>query len=206
MPPVPQGAKAFAGVGRDDVASNDEAEAAAADLPPLPAWQEKELAALQLVGPGANLEVTIRHADAEGGPFDPRLLAAARVLCAPNAQALGGRSGVRQLGRLDAPLPNAAAESAAARTLAALCAVLLSQFPETIQEDAQLLAAAEEAGLSADQQTAIRFRMGKKALMVEAMEAVMANLAANQAAGKAAAGSSKPGQKPKPATSKGFGK
>ncbi|PRW59274.1 histone-lysine N-methyltransferase setd3 [Chlorella sorokiniana] len=203
-----EGAKAFAGVGRDDMASNEEAEAVAADLPPLPAWQEKELAALQLVGPGANVEVTIRHVDAEGGPFDPRLLAAARVLCAPNAQALGGRSGLRQLGQWNTPLPSAAAETAAARTLAALCAVLLSNFPETVQEDMQLLAAATEAGLTAEQQTAISFRMGKKALMIEAMEAVMAQLAANLAAGKAAAaaGGSKPGQKPKPATSKGFGK
>ncbi len=201
-----QGAKAFAGVGREDAASNEEADAAAGDLPPLPAWQQKELAALQLVGPGANLEVTIRHAGAEGGPFDPRLIAATRVLCAPNAQALGGRSGVAQLGRWDAPLPNAAAESAAARTLAALCAVLLSQFPQTIQDDAQLLAAAQQSGLSFEQQTAISFRMGKKALMVEAMEAAMAHNARLAVAGKAAGGGSKPGQKPKPSTSKGFGK
>lgn len=166
LPCTLQGAKAFAGVGREDAASNEEADEAAGDLPPLPAWQQRQLAALQLVGAGANTEVTIRHAGAEGGPVDPRMLAATRVLCAPNEQALGGRSGVAQLGQWDVPLPNAAAEAAAARTLAALCAVLLSQFPETIQEDAQLLAAAQQAGeeaqLSSDQQLAIRFRMAKK--------------------------------------------
>lgn len=44
-----------------------------------------------------------------------------------------------------------------------------------------------------------------QALMLEAIEAVMDNNARNAAAAAAAKGSSKPGQKPKPSTSKGFG-
>ena len=207
----------------------------ATDLPALPAWQQKELAALQLAGPGANTEVTIRRAAAPsssggaGGPADPRLLAAVRVLCAPNAQALGGRSGAEQLGRWDAPLAQPAAELAALKTLSGLCAIVLSSFQGSLEDDAQLLAAAQQAQqaqeaaaaaagqqpagqLSDDQQLAVRFRMDKKALLLQALSAIaertkqMAAGATSAAASGGGSGGSKPGQKPKPATSKGFGK
>lgn len=208
-------------------------DAAAADLPALPAWQQKELAALQLVGPGANTEVTVRRAAAPssssgsaGGPVDPRLLAAVRVLCSPTAQALGGRSGAEQLGRWDVPLVQPAAELAALKTLSGLCAIVLSSFQGSLEDDAQLLkgAAAQQAQqasaeggpqpaaqLSDDQQLAVRFRMDKKALLLQALSAIAERTqqlaaAATSGAGSGGAGGSKPGQKPKPATSKGFGK
>ena len=114
------------------------------DLPPLPAWQQRELAALGLSGPGANTEVAIRRqpqAGGEGkddaaaqrlqGPVDPRLLAGVRVLCAPSEAALGGRRGVDGLGVWGVPIAPAA-ELAALRTLTGLVAIALSQFTSSL--------------------------------------------------------------------------
>lgn len=166
------------------------------ELPPLPAWQQRELAALQLAGPEANTEVTIRRVSARGhaaeaaagaaagSPADARLLAALRVLCAPTEAALGGRSGAERLGRWDAPLAAPAAELAALRTLTGLCAICLSQFRGTVEDDAALLAASTAAAgqqaqqqgdqqqqrqLTADEELAVRFRMDKKELLLEAL-------------------------------------
>lgn len=243
-----------------------EDDGSSADLPALPAWQQQALVGLQLAGPGANTEVTIRRAAAgaagssssgsskaadtaaaaagEGSPVDPRLLAGVRVLCAPNEAVLGGRSGVSQLGRWDAPLAAPAAELAALRTLTGLCAIALSQFQGTVEDDAALLAGAgagaaaaqqaeqqqqqreqeqqqQAAALTADQELAVRFRMDKKQLLLEALSAISQRIkqvaaaastaaptsGSRQAGGKQASGGS-PGSKGKgkvPA-SKGGGK
>lgn len=163
------------------------------DLLPLPAWQQRELAALQLVGPEANTEVTIRRASAEGhaaeaaagSPADARLLAALRVLCAPSEAALGGRSGAERLGRWNAPLAAPAAELAALRTLTGCLAIALSQFKGTVEDDVALLAASTAAAgqdtqqqggqqerqrqLTPDEELAVQFRMDKKELLLEAL-------------------------------------
>lgn len=190
-----QAAKAVAGVGSTGGPADDPASD---ELPPLPAWQQRELTALQLAGPGANTEVNIRRVSAEGhaaeaaagaaagSPADARLLAALRVLCAPSEAALGGRSGAERLGRWDAPLGVPAAELAALRTLTGLCAICLSQFKGTVEDDIALLAASTSAAqqaqqqsdqqqqqqrrqLSADEESAVRFRMDKKELLLEAL-------------------------------------
>lgn len=112
------------------------------DLAPLPAWQQRELAALGLAGAGANTDVAIRRAPEAGGegggaaarlqgPVDPRLLAGVRVLCAPNEAALGGRRGVDGLGVWGTPIAPAA-ELAALRTLTGLVAIALSQFSSSL--------------------------------------------------------------------------
>ncbi len=189
-----QAAKAVAGVGSTGGPANDPSSD---ELPPMPAWQQRELAALQLAGPGASTEVTIRRVSAEGhaaeaaagaaagSPADARLLAALRVLCAPSEAALGGRSGAERLGRWDAPLEVPAAELAALRTLTGLCAICLSQFKGTVEDDIALLAAStstaqqaqqqsdqqqqQQRQLTADKESAVRFRMDKKELLLEAL-------------------------------------
>ena len=210
-----QAAKAVAAVGSTGPADDGSSD----ELPPLPAWQQQALAALQLAGPGANTEVTIRWQPATGagssggkaaaaeGPVDPRLLAGVRVLCAPTAAALGGKSGVEQLGRWDAPIA-LAAELAALRTLTGMCAIALSQFKGTLEDDQALLAAAEAAAaagtageeqpLSADQQLAVQFRMGKKHLLLEALSVISRRIkqlasSASSAGGTASGGGSKQG-------------
>ncbi|KAL4423246.1 hypothetical protein ABPG77_000038 [Micractinium sp. CCAP 211/92] len=189
-----EAAKAVAGVGSTGGPANDPSSD---ELPPMPAWQQRELAALQLAGPGASTEVTIRRVSAEGhaaeaaagtaagSPADARLLAALRVLCAPSEAALGGRSGAERLGRWDAPLEVPAAELAALRTLTGLCAICLSQFKGTVEDDVALLAASTSAAqqaqqqsdhqqqqqrqLTPDEESAVRFRMDKKELLLEAL-------------------------------------
>ena len=211
-----QAAKAVAAVdstGPADDGSSDE-------LPPLPAWQQQALAALQLAGPGANTEVTIRwqSAPAAGagscggkgaaseGPVDPRLLAGVRVLCAPTAAALGGKSGIEQLGRWDAPIA-LAAELAALRTLTGMCAIALSQFKGILEDDQALLAAAEaeaaagtaggeqqqQPQLSADQQLAVQFRMGKKQLLLEALGIISRRIKQLASSGSGAGGTASGG-------------
>ena len=222
-PPLSQAAKAVAGVGCTGGALDD----GGAELPPLPAWQQQALASLQLAGPGANTEVTIRRQAARGGgngsgsgsrngggeaaaegPVDPRLLAGVRVLCAPSAAALGGKAAsVERLGRWDAPLAPAA-ELAALRALTGLCAIALSQFRGSLEEDAALLAAAaapaggQEAAqqaqrqLGEDEQLAVRFRMEKKQLLLEALGTVSHRIQQLAAGSGAPAGAPGSGRQP----------
>lgn len=218
-----QAAKAVAGVGATGAPDDPEST----ELPPLPAWQQKELTALGLAGPGADTEVTVRRAAAGGsGPVDARLLAGVRVLCAPHEAALLGRHGVAALGGWDAPIAPAS-ELAALRTLTGICAIALSQFKGTLEDDAALLAGGsggdsqqpqqpQPQHLSEDQQLSVRFRMDKKALLLEALAAIsgrikqLAGAAAGAAGGSAAAGvgcGSRPGSKPPKSKQggKGFG-
>lgn len=217
------------------------------DLPPLPAWQQRELAALQLVGPEANTEVTIRRVSAEGhaaeaaagtaagSPADARLLAALRVLCAPSEAALGGRSGAERLGRWNAPLAAPAAELAALRTLTGCLAIALSQFKGTVEDDIALLAASTAAAgqdtqqqggqqerqrqLTPDEELAVRFRMDKKELLLEALAitsrrikqlaaaAAPASSGSKAAGGKVVGGGKGKGKVPvSKSGAKGFGK
>ncbi|KAL4434341.1 hypothetical protein ABPG75_000782 [Micractinium tetrahymenae] len=234
-----EAAKAVAGVGSTGGQADDPTSD---ELPPLPAWQQRELAALQLAGPDANTEVNIRRVSAQGqaaeaaagaaagSPADARLLAALRVLCAPSEAALCGRSGAERLGRWDAPLAAPAAELAALRTLTGLCAIALSQFKGTVEEDIALLAASKAAGqqaqqqggeqqeqqrqLTPDEELAVRFRMDKKELLLEALAITSRRIKQLAAAaspsgsggGKAAGGKAAGGSKGKVPASKGGGR
>jgi hypothetical protein len=202
-----QAAKEVAGVG----SATGAPDSGEGELPPLPAWQQQGLVALGLAGPAANTEVTIRWqqqgsgkgdgsrkgdgsssssnaAAADEGPVDPRLMAGVRLLCAPSRAALGGGPvSVESLGRWGTPLSTPAAELAALRTLSALCAIALSQFPASLEEDVALLEGASLAQqgtaqqgeqqapqqpqqqLSDDQRLAVRFRVEKKRLLLDAL-------------------------------------
>ena len=187
--------------------------------PALPAWQHKALVALQLAGEQANPEVSIRWApEATGGaPLDARLLAGARVLCAANAAELGGRSGVEQLGQWEQPL-SAAGEAAALRTLTGLCAIALSQFQGSLEDDAALLqqqrpqqqVPASQQGqqqqqgqqggpLSAELELAVRFRMEKKRLILSAINRLTARIKELAAGGSRSSASASPAAAAAPA-------
>jgi hypothetical protein len=111
-------------------------------------------------------------------PVDARLLAGVRVLCAANAAELGSRSSV-ELGRWESPL-SPRNEVAALRTLAGLCAVLLSQFATDAEGDSAMLRSGLDTGtghaLSSDEQLAVRFRLEKKRLLAAATAALSERL------------------------------
>lgn len=133
----------------------------------LPLWQEQALTHLNLWGPTANLEVAI------GGnpPVDPRLLAAVRMLYCKNPTELGS---IAKLGAWGIPL-NPANEVRSLRTIAAVCTLLLSQWPSVPQEDQQALSLGlDKAGqpLSSDMKLAIQFRLEKKRLLLSAINQI----------------------------------
>lgn len=101
----------------------------------VPPWKATLLAALRLEGPGADPLVNIRS----GQPaFDPRLLAAARILVARDESEVSGRS-LEKLGDLGAGALAKDNESAALRTLSGVCAVALSRFTAALEDDAAAL-------------------------------------------------------------------
>jgi hypothetical protein len=59
---------------------------------------------------------------------------------------------------------------AALRALSGLCAIALSRFSTTLQDDERALAAGAAGGAAAqDAELALRFRMGKKRLLLGAL-------------------------------------
>ena len=144
-----------------------------------------------------------------GGSKDPigwKMLAATRILCATNQAQVRGRE-LRSLGDISKPLTDGRSERRARRVLASICALALASFPTTSEEDEAELQACEPT--DGDLKLAIRFRMGKKRILVNAIRAI-AELAAGEAVEEVGIKQSgwkknknKPGSGPK--KSKGFG-
>jgi len=125
------------------------------------------------------------------------------------------------------PLGNRAGEVAALRALAGAAGVALGRFRSTVEEDEAALAALESppgaaggggasASARADLALAVTLRAEKKRVLLGAIKALGARVAAVRArrdipalpaagAGGGAAAAAAPGQKPRPATDRGFG-
>lgn len=124
----------------------------------------KLLHVLKLMGPQANLEVSFGR-----DPLvDPRLLTAARALC---AQSMDDLKAV-QLQRLSdfrgPPMLSPQSEAAAMDALSSMASLVLASFPTTVEQDVQ----EAEATSDADLQLAVRFRMEKKQVLLGAISAI----------------------------------
>jgi len=126
------------------------------------AWQRDMLTELSLSGPAARRQLACSAAG-----IDSRLLSALRVLYCRTPEA--ARAAV-----LHDAAPQAL-ERAVLGTAAALCALSLGTFPQTLAEDEALLRAAD---LAADVRLAVGLRASKKRVLRTAMEALKTRLAA----------------------------
>ncbi|KAL4574343.1 hypothetical protein LXL04_021172 [Taraxacum kok-saghyz] len=124
-------------------------------------WQQEILSKLNLEGEKALLKVTL------GGPevVEGRLLGALRALLATDAE----RVQTCDLNKLksfsiEAPL-GLANETAALRTLIALCVIALNHFPTKIMEDESIL----EKGVLTSTELALKFRIQKKSVIIDVM-------------------------------------
>lgn len=124
-------------------------------------WQQDVLAKLNLVGEQAVLKVTL------GGPevVEGRLLAALRALLTNDAESIQtyDLNTLKSLS-IEAPL-GIANETAALRTLIALCVIALNHFPTKIMEDESLL----EKGVVTSTKLALKFRIQKKSVIIDVM-------------------------------------
>ncbi|PWA66541.1 rubisco methyltransferase family protein [Artemisia annua] len=124
-------------------------------------WQKQILSKLNLEGEQALLKVTL------GGPeiVEGRLLAALRALLANDSETVQ-KHDLNTLKSLsnEAPL-GLANETAALRTLIALCVIALNHFPTKIMEDEALL----EKGVSTSTELALQFRIQKKSVIIDVM-------------------------------------
>ncbi|XP_024991872.1 fructose-bisphosphate aldolase-lysine N-methyltransferase, chloroplastic [Cynara cardunculus var. scolymus] len=124
-------------------------------------WQRQILSKLNLEGEQALLKVTL------GGPevVEGRLLAALRSLLASDAETVE-KCDLGTLKSLDIESPlGLATETAALRTLIALCVIALSHFPTKIMEDESLL----KQGVSTSTELALQFRIQKKSVLIDVM-------------------------------------
>lgn len=163
----------------------------------LPVWQAEALSSVGLYGQTANTEVNVvnhntYHHD-ETTPFvasaaaqstktlnplqstcpvDARFLAGTRVLCAAHTTELQNKKGIDALGSWQDPLSQRN-EVATLQTLTGVCAVALSQFPGTIDDDRAMLISGIDPStgnrLSEEVQLAVRFRLEKKRLLTSAL-------------------------------------
>lgn len=169
-------------------------------------YKQRVLKGLGLRGKGANLEVDV----CPGSPVvEPRFLAATRLCFTQYSSEVEGLT-VERLGDWERPL-NKKNEVKTLKTLSGICAFALSTFPTTKADDEALLQTRTLGGLrqlTSDELLAIRFRLGKKQLLVAAMELLGRRIKEVKAMSglkdDAHVGPNK-GGKPKAATGKGFG-
>uniref|UniRef100_A0A1D2A541 Rubisco LSMT substrate-binding domain-containing protein n=1 Tax=Auxenochlorella protothecoides TaxID=3075 RepID=A0A1D2A541_AUXPR len=130
------------------------------------------LEALGLAGaPGLSAAVAVRRARAGvQGPCDARLLAGLRAVSAQPAE-LEGLT-LRALGDWASPL-SLVSEAKALRTLTGLCAISLSHFPTTAEEDAEVL---RKGGMSGPMALAVQFRLEKKRILDAGIKACAARI------------------------------
>ncbi|KAL8520854.1 hypothetical protein ACS0TY_011418 [Phlomoides rotata] len=127
---------------------------------PLP-WQQQILSQLHLDGENSDLKVRIGGSEL----VEDRLLAALRVLIS-NDREVVEKQDLDTLKSITAESPlGVANEAAALRTIIALCMIALSHFPTKIMEDESLL----KKNVSASTELAVRYRIQKKAVIVDAM-------------------------------------
>lgn len=124
-------------------------------------WQQEILSQLQLEGDSSSLKVSL------GGPelVEGRLLAALRVLLASDKEIVHkqGLSALQSLSD-EAPL-GVSNETAALRTVIALCVIALEHFSTKIAEDEDIVKRAE----SSYTELAVRYRIEKKSMIVNMM-------------------------------------
>lgn len=143
-----EGAKAVANVG------------SMAEDVQLKSWQESMLEDLNLF---EDKEVEILRSSAKSDPpFDSRLLAGVRILCAPKESEC--RKFAKDLGDWNAQLPIVAWEIASLKTLTGMCLIALSQFSSSSEQDATLISKSD-----ADSKLAITFRKEKKDIIAAAL-------------------------------------
>ncbi|KMZ74099.1 Histone-lysine N-methyltransferase setd3 [Zostera marina] len=125
-------------------------------------WQEKIISQLGLYGNDALLKVTLGGLDL----VDGRLLAALRVLLASNVEHVEKHSldALKSLSE-DAPL-GLSNETAALRTIVALCAITLHHFPTKVMADEVIL---KRSDTTSSMKLAIEFRVQKKLMVVDLM-------------------------------------
>ncbi|KAL4196849.1 hypothetical protein AMTRI_Chr04g248310 [Amborella trichopoda] len=137
-------------------------------------WQQQILTELKLEGTGADHKFWFQVR--LGGPevVDGRLLAALRVLLADNAE------DVKQINQTalqsfssDPPL-GVSIEISALRTVLGLCAISLQHFPTMIAEDEKALKNGEK--IFPAMESALRFRMRKKTLIIDTMRDITRRL------------------------------
>nr|XP_043613191.1 actin-histidine N-methyltransferase isoform X2 [Erigeron canadensis] len=124
-------------------------------------WQQQILSKLNLEGEQAHLKVTL------GGPevVEGRLLAALRALLADDVETVQ-KHDLDTLKSLSIKAPlGLSNETAALRTLIALCVIALNHFPTKIMEDELLL----KEGISTSTELALQFRIQKKSLIIDVM-------------------------------------
>eukprot|EP00873_Tetraselmis_striata_P016283 jgi/Tetstr1/436547/TSEL_002702.t1 len=145
-------------------------------------WQKQALSELDLLD-GRNAMVFIGGPPSQ--PVDKRLLAAARVLCAAGPEDLRAmraeaqRLGVSEaMGSLRQPLGDAAREAEALRMVIGVAALVLGQFPTTVQEDLAVLAAGKADGkeLTAEMRLAVRFRTEMKKGLLRSVNSLSVRL------------------------------
>ena len=147
-----EGAKAVANVGSmaEDLSGNIQ----------LKSWQKSMLEDLNLF---QDKEVQILQSGTESdSPFDARLLAGVRILCAPKESEC--KNFANHLGEWNSQLPIAAWEISSLKTLMGMCLIALSQFSSSSKQDATLISTSD-----ADSALAIRFRKEKKDILAVAL-------------------------------------
>lgn len=124
-------------------------------------WQQEILTKLKLMGDNAVLKVTLGGQ----GLVDGRLLAALRVLLTRDREAVE-KLDLDSLMSLSADAPlGLPIETAALRTVIALCVVALEYFPTKVMQDEAIL----KGDISNSMQLAVQFRMQKKLLLIDVM-------------------------------------
>lgn len=124
-------------------------------------WQEQILSELNLVGENCNLKVTL------GGPqmLEGRFLAALRVILC-NDMGTVNKQDLDTLKSLSTEAPlGKPTETAALRTVIALCVIALGHFPTKIMEDESL----KEQNVSPSTELALMFRIQKKSVIIDVM-------------------------------------
>lgn len=125
-------------------------------------WQQEILYQLEVQGDRAIQKVTL------GGPdlVDGHLLGALRVLFAEDLKSIDKHDLINlQSLAMEAPL-GAANESKVLRTIIALCAISLGNFPTKIMEDEMLL---RKEGNSEEMKLAVEYRITKKVTLIDVM-------------------------------------
>ncbi|KAL3635945.1 hypothetical protein CASFOL_020492 [Castilleja foliolosa] len=124
-------------------------------------WQQQILFQLNLHGQNSDLKVRIGGLEL----VEDRLLAALRVLLTNDKEAVENQD-LNTLKSLatEAPL-GISTESAAFRTIIALCVIALEHFPSKIMDDESIL----KQKVSTTTELAVKYRIGKKCIIIDAM-------------------------------------
>ncbi|KAL3830736.1 hypothetical protein ACJIZ3_019538 [Penstemon smallii] len=127
---------------------------------PLP-WQQQILFQLKLDGENSDLKVRIGGSELVEG----RLLAALRVLLSNDKEAVE-KQDLNSLKSISSEAPlGISNETAALRTIVALCVIALGHFPTKIMEDETLL----KQNVSNTTELVLQYRIQKKSLIIDAM-------------------------------------